>query len=224
MAMDCVCLPSGWNADDSFGRKPKAVRSHSRGRSYRCCLKASIGAGHCARTRQSCRYKKKTTEHARKDAHCDLCCPPRVQLCLAMTPFDVVLPDLDALDSEKLKALVIEKHVLVIEKATEVASQHDEIQRLKLFIAKLQRMQFGPSSERLAHHIDQLELQLEDLETTKTAKPTAVAPHAVPAAQPARKPLPTELPRATETLSPKETSCPDCGGTLKHLGEDVSEM
>jgi transposase len=142
-----------------------------------------------------------------------------------MTPLDVVLPDLDALDSEKLKALVIEKHVLVIEKQAELASQHDEIQRLKLFIAKLQRMQFGPSSERLARQIDQLELHLEDLETTKTAKPTTVAPHAVPpAAQPARKPLPAELPRETETVSPKETACPDCGGTLKPLGEDVSEM
>jgi transposase len=141
-----------------------------------------------------------------------------------MTPFDVVLPDLDALDSEKLKALVIEKHALVIEKATELASQHDEIERLKLFIAKLQRMQFGPSSERLAHHIDQLQLQLEDLETATTAKRTAVATPAVPAAQPARKPLPAELPRETETLAPKETSCPDCGGMLKHLGEDVSEM
>src|SRR6185369_14123724 len=32
------------------------------------------------------------------------------------------------------------------------------------------------------------------------------------------------LPRETETLSPKETGCPDCGGMLKHLGEDVSEM
>src|SRR5207247_2251713 len=200
-----------------------AGRSHSHALSSRCYLKGSIGAGRSEHTHQSCRCKQ-ITERARKAAHCDLCCPPRVRLCLAMTPFDVVLPDLDALDSEKLKALVIEKHVLVIEKATELASQHDEIQRLKLFIAKLQRMQFGPSSERLAHHIDQLELQLEDLETTKTAKPTAVAPHAVPAAQPARKPLPAELPRETETLSPKETSCPDCGGMLKHLGEDVSEM
>jgi transposase len=123
-----------------------------------------------------------------------------------------------------LKALVIEKHVLILEKETELASKHDEIQRLKLFIAKLQRMQFGPSSERLARQIDQLELQLEDLETTKTAKPATAAPHAVPAAQPARKPLPAELPRETETLSPKETACPDCGGTLKPLSEDVSEM
>src|SRR5215813_14493509 len=87
-----------------------------------------------------------------------------------MTASDVVLPDLDGLDSERLKALVIEKHALVVEKQAELASQHDEIQRLKLFIAKLQRMQFGPSSEKLTRQIDQLELQLEDLETNKMRK------------------------------------------------------
>jgi transposase len=136
---------------------------------------------------------------------------------LGMTPSNVVLPDLDALDSEKLKALVIEKHALVIEK-------QDEIQRLKLFVAKLQRMQFGPSSERLARQVDQLEFRLEDLETDKEAKPSAPIQPSVPVKQPARKPLSADLPREIETLPPKETACPDCGGTLKHLGEDVSEM
>src|SRR3954470_6110662 len=112
-----------------------------------------------------------------------------------MTPSTVVLPDLDALDSDRLKALVIEKHTLVIEKQTELESQQDEIQRLKLFIAKLQRMQFGPRSEKLTRHIDQLELRLEDLETSKTAK-VSPAPHqSIPAAQPARKPLSADLPR-----------------------------
>ena len=32
-------------------------------------------------------------------------------------------------------------------------------------------MQFGPSSEKLARHIDQLELRLEDLETNRASKP-----------------------------------------------------
>ncbi len=143
-----------------------------------------------------------------------------------MTPSNVVLPDLDALDSQRLKALVIEKHSLVIEKEAALASQQDEIQRLKLFIAKLQRMQFGPSSEKLGRHIDQLELRLEDLETNKTAKPSVAAQESVPttAQQPARRPLPAELPRETEVLPPKETACPDCGGALKHLGEDASEV
>src|SRR5262245_24082614 len=112
-----------------------------------------------------------------------------------MTPSSAVLPDLDALDSDKLKALVVEKHTLVIEKEAALASQQDEIQRLKLFIAKLQRMQFGPSSEKLARDIDQLELRLEDLETNKTAKLSAAVQHDVTATQPARKPLPADLPR-----------------------------
>lgn len=42
-------------------------------------------------------------------------------------------------------------------------------------------------------------------------------------AQPARRPLPPDLPRETETIEPAETACPDCGGTLNHLGDDVSE-
>ena len=134
-----------------------------------------------------------------------------------MTPSNAVLPDLDALDSERLKALVIEKHALVVEK-------NDEIERLKLFVAKLQRMQFGPSSEKLAWHIDQLELRLEDLETNKTSQRPAAPQPTGAAAQPARKPLSSELPRETEILQPTETECPDCGGTLKRLGEDASEM
>ena len=141
-----------------------------------------------------------------------------------MTPSDIVLPDLDALDSTGLKALVIEKHGQVIEKEAELASQHDEIQRLKLFIAKLQRMQFGPSSEKLTRQIDQLELQLEDLEANKIAKATTLVQHSATATPSGRQPLPAELPRETETLAPKETACPDCGGALKPLGEDASEM
>jgi hypothetical protein len=101
-----------------------------------------------------------------------------------MTPSDVVLPDLDALDSEKLKALVVEKHTQIIEKAAELASQQDEIQKSEAFIAKLQRLQFGPSSGRLAHQIDQLELQLEELETNKTAKTPVTVQHPATPAQP----------------------------------------
>jgi transposase len=140
-----------------------------------------------------------------------------------VTPTDAVLPDLSALDSDALKALVIEKHALVIEREVELTSQQDEIQRLKLLIAKLQRMQFGPSSERLARHIDQLELRLEDLETNKTAKPLPT-PQPSATSSPARQPLPADLPREIETLRPKASACPDCAGELKHLGEDVSEV
>src|SRR5262245_57618843 len=148
-----------------------------------------------------------------------------------MTPSSVMLPDLDVLDSNALKTLLIEKHAQVLEKSAELESKQselesnqNEIERLTLFIAKLQRMQFGPSSERVAHHIDQLVLQLEELETTRTATAAATVQTAAPASQPARKPLLANLPREVETIAPQETACPDCGGTLKHLGEDVSEM
>jgi transposase len=41
--------------------------------------------------------------------------------------------------------------------------------------------------------------------------------------KPARRPLPAELPRETETITPEQEACPGCGGTLRSLGEDVSE-
>jgi len=148
-----------------------------------------------------------------------------------VTASHTVLPDLNALDADALKALVIEKHALVLKKnaelesrQNELESQQSEIERLKLLIAKLQRMQFGPSSERLARHVDQLELRLEDLETTAATKPSSPVRPSVSTSKPARQPLSADLPRETETVPPKETACPDCGGTLNHLGEDVSEM
>src|SRR5437016_13208603 len=77
-----------------------------------------------------------------------------------------VLPDLNTLDSDRLKALIVEQHFQLV-------SHDNEIENLKLLILKLQRMQFGVSSERLARHIDQLELRLEDLETNRASKPVS---------------------------------------------------
>jgi len=128
-----------------------------------------------------------------------------------------VLPDLTAMDSDRLKALIIEQHFQLV-------SHDNEIENLKLLILKLQRMQFGRSSERLQQHIDQLELRLEELETNRASAPMSPLLEAMIAAvKPARQPLPAELPRQTETLQPKATACPDCGATLARLGDDVSE-
>ena len=128
-----------------------------------------------------------------------------------------VLPDLHTMDSERLKALIVEQHFQLI-------SHDNEIENLKLLILKLRRMQFGPSSEKLARHIEQLELRLEELETTRATKPmSSVLESMLAAVKPARRPLPADLPREIETLQPKEDACPDCGGTLDRLGEDVSE-
>ena len=136
-----------------------------------------------------------------------------------------LLPDLNALDSDALKALVIKQHSLVIEQHAELLSHKNEIEHLKLLILKLKRMQFGPSSEKLSAHIEQLELRLEDLEISRASAPVPVVLQPrVASVKPARRPLPAELPRETRTLEPEETDCPDCGGRLDFLGEDVSEM
>jgi transposase len=129
-----------------------------------------------------------------------------------------VLPDLNMLDSDRLKALIVEQH-------SQLVSHDNEIEHLKLLILKLKRMQYGPSSERLARHIDQLELQLEDLETNRASEPVSPVLESIMApAKPARRPLPARLPRETQTLEPEEKACPDCGGTLDRLGEDISEL
>lgn len=133
-----------------------------------------------------------------------------------------MLPDLDHLDSEALKALVREKHA-------ELISHKTEIENLKLFILKLKRMQFGRRSEKLDRKIEQLELRLEDLEAAASDEPTTSEEQPeekrplTERRRSRRKPLPAELPRETVTLFPDEEDCPDCGGALGDLGEDVSE-
>jgi len=137
------------------------------------------------------------------------------------------LPDLNLLPAEALKALVLAQH-------EQLLWRESEIEHLKLLIAKLQRMQFGRKSEKLARQIEQLELRLEDLQakpaesagqlesqSAATASPLLIS--STPA-KPARRPLPEHLPRQTQRHEPKESACPDCGGGLRKLGEDVSEM
>ena len=46
-----------------------------------------------------------------------------------------------------------------------VVAQQAEIEHLKLIIAKLRRMRFGQSSEKIDEMVGQLELALEELET-----------------------------------------------------------
>jgi hypothetical protein len=46
-------------------------------------------------------------------------------------------------------------------------SHQSEIEHLKLLIAKLRRMQFGRKSEKLDRQIEQLELRLEELQSSR---------------------------------------------------------
>jgi transposase len=106
-----------------------------------------------------------------------------------------------------------------------------EIERLKLLLAKARREQYGQSSERGAKIIAQLELQLAELEETAAQEETAAeitAPasmrgeRAPGARKPARRPLPEHLPRE-RIVYPAPCTCPNCGGMLRKLGEDVTE-
>ncbi len=132
------------------------------------------------------------------------------------------LPDLDQLDAETLRALLRATH-------EQLLSHQDEIEHLKLLLAKLRRMQFGRKSEKLERQIEQLELKLEELETAKASRDSQLASVSElsqkPMAQrPARQALPEHLPREVKTYEPKVDACPDCGGHLRRLGEDVSEV
>ena len=131
-----------------------------------------------------------------------------------------VLPNLEALNLTELKALIVSQHELIV-------SRDSEIEQLKLLIAKLRRMQFGRSSEKLDRQIEQLELRLEALQQNDAervaAMPAKIA-SVEPAARSARRPLPAHLPREVRTHLPKQKACPDCGGELRKLGEDVSEV
>jgi transposase len=132
------------------------------------------------------------------------------------------LPDLHTLDGDALRAMIVAQH-------EQLLSHRTEIEHLTLLIAKLQRMQFGRRSEKVERQIEQLELKLEELEANRAESAPAVESPAAartpaPAAKPARRPLPEHLPRQIETHMPAAQACPQCGGTLARLGEDVSEM
>ena len=114
--------------------------------------------------------------------------------------------------------------VLVRSLAGAVKSQGLKIAQLEARIAKLRRMQFGQSSEKLAREIEQLELELDELHEDESAQATE-RPAAVQAliGKPARRPLPPHLPREEEVHAPSCT-CPNCGGQMRKLAEDVTEV
>jgi transposase len=142
----------------------------------------------------------------------------------------VGLPNLDTLDSTALKALILTQQEELLSKDEQLACRDSEIEQLKLLIAKLRRMQFGRKSEKLERQIEQLELRLDELETKRAEQevgsPTTATVEASAQAvvQRARRALPAQLPREERKILPSQEACPDCGGRLKPLGEDVSEI
>jgi transposase len=141
------------------------------------------------------------------------------------------LPD----DPIALKALVaqLQAQNTALSATVRVFEQH--ISNLQLRIAKLKRQAFGKASEKVEREIEQLELVLEDLLIAKAEASSSPAEKedeatepfgddASPMRAPRRRPrVSADTPRERRELDPG-TTCSDCGGQLRRVGEDVSEM
>jgi transposase len=148
-----------------------------------------------------------------------------------MSPLPDLLPD----NPVALKAMVIALQAQNAQLSETVRVCDQLIQSLQLRIAKLKKQVFGKSSEKVTREIEQLELALEDLliaaaevaavpdeSTDENVAPDSASD--TPARKPRRRPrVSADTPRERRELDPG-TDCPDCGGALRLVGEDVSEM
>jgi transposase len=137
------------------------------------------------------------------------------------------LPD----DPQALKQLFIESTAALAQTHAQlqvaealVLSQKLELEKLRFQIAYLKRQKYGRSSEQLDQQLVQMQLSIEDLEASLASMPPQVRPPTKePSEKPVRRPLPADLPREEQVLE-NPCACPDCGGELRALGEDVSEI
>lgn len=148
--------------------------------------------------------------------------------------------DVEALKAELLERLaqiqsqqstLAHQQTTLVEQQTEIRSLNEQIEerdarleRMKLELERLRRIQFGRSSEKIETRIAQLELAIGSLEAEE-AKATGADKKtgAVTRRSPVREPIPDHLPRDIITHE-NACSCPDCGGRLDYLGEDVTEI
>lgn len=120
------------------------------------------------------------------------------------------LPNLDRLDKEALKTLVLahwtemasleaeleSQRQILSEQGRELLSRSEQIEHLKLMIEKLRRAMFGKKSEKIVVELEQLELHLEELESTQAEMETAIE-NASPATE--VKPRSPRKPRSPAT-------------------------
>src|SRR5215216_1442425 len=137
------------------------------------------------------------------------------------------LPD----DIETLKQLVRARDAELARARAEASSAAALILHLRLTIEKMRREIYGPRSERKARLLDQLELQLEELESSAAEDELAAEKatgdttqvRAFTRKKPSRQPFPAHLPRE-RVIVPGPTACACCGSIrLAKLGEDVTE-
>ncbi len=158
------------------------------------------------------------------------------------------LPDLDALDREALLELIRQQASLTAaydeeirrleaeldaqrqalsEQAEELDTRREHIEHLRLMVEKFRHIIFGKKSEKLVLKLEQLEFELEEDETTQAeaeALDERVSPRKEAKPRSERKPLPEHLKREEVMHKPDSDCCPNCGGGLRHFGNDVSEQ
>ena len=132
-------------------------------------------------------------------------------------------------DIEELKRLVVLRTTERDAAKAGLLLKALEAEKLKAQIARLRRQAFGSSSERVRRELEQLELKLEDIEAAEAAQETRAAgeparpsPKEAPAKKQRRK-LPDALPRRDIVHEPAR-ACPACGGAMRKVGEDVTEI
>jgi transposase len=148
-----------------------------------------------------------------------------------MPPLPDILPD----DPAALKAIILAQREEMARARASALALEALVQALRIQIAKLRRQRFGPSSERIGRELEQLQLTLEDVEVAVAANDAsgersdagdAQEEPGLPRAEPRRRGKPRlrdDAPRERIVLDPGD-HCPDCGGPLRLLGEDLSEV
>jgi transposase len=140
-----------------------------------------------------------------------------------------LIPD----DMTALRAALAAEQLARREAEARASGAEAMVAHLKLMIAKLRHERFGASSERGRKLLAQLELQLEELETTAAEDEAVLDPGGKPdndrepaptsiRRKPVRAPLPAHLPRQRVVIA-GPTACPCCNGKLVKLGEDITE-
>ena len=141
-------------------------------------------------------------------------------------PIDAVPDDVDALRA-LVNQLSSERDAAIAE-SRRLTEQNDQLRHL---LKQLQRAQFGQRSERLDR--DQMQLALEDIETSLASRDAEEEEHQNGAAdkpadqrkkrRPNRGALPAHLPHVHVTLEPESTVCPCCHGAMHVIGEENSQ-
>lgn len=135
------------------------------------------------------------------------------------------------LEIDRLRAALAASEVARQEAERRATGAEAMVAHLKLLIAKMRQDRFGASSERGRRLLEQLELELEDLETAIAEDDPANAPGTLARAsetgverqRPARRAFPAALPRERIVI-PAPVQCPCCGSSrLKKLGESMTE-